>query len=83
MRTSIDLELDLRASEVKLGQLHQEIARLEEFKERMESARSQGQLEPAWLSENEQLQQFLAQAGSLVSRALQSLCAFGSLEIYL
>lgn len=66
-RTSLDLELDLRASEVKKERLEQEISRLEQLKAQMESARSHGQAEPEWLSNNEQLQQFLAQTDALVS----------------
>jgi len=38
-RTSLDLELDLRVSEVKLTHMHEEIHRLKELKRRMEEAR--------------------------------------------
>ena len=41
-RTSLDLELDLRVSEVKLSYLQEEINRLKELKRTMEEARENG-----------------------------------------
>ena len=68
VRTSIDLELDLQASETRLYQQQEEITRLKQLKMRLEKAKEQGDVEPSWLTQNEQLQQFLAQADKLVSR---------------
>ncbi|ELT89303.1 hypothetical protein CAPTEDRAFT_225766 [Capitella teleta] len=65
-RTSIDLELDLKASEVKLSQLNEDISRLEELKVKLEHAKNTGQMEPDWLCNNEQLQHFLAQTDALL-----------------
>lgn len=42
-RTSLDLELDLRSSEVKLSHLQEEINRLRELKRKMEEARENGE----------------------------------------
>lgn len=41
-RTPLDLELDLRVSEVKLNFLHEEINRLKELKRKMEEAKENG-----------------------------------------
>ncbi|XP_048243489.1 protein kibra-like isoform X2 [Haliotis rufescens] len=43
-RTSLDLELDLQASHVKLSHLNDEITRLKELKRLMEDAKSKGKL---------------------------------------
>ena len=41
-RTALDLELDLRVSEVKLTHLQEEINRLKELKRKMEEAKENG-----------------------------------------
>ena len=43
-RTALDLELDLRVSEVKLTHLQEEINRLNELKRRMEEAKENGNI---------------------------------------
>lgn len=42
-RTSLDLELDLRVSEVKLTHLQEEINRLKDVKRKMEEAKENGE----------------------------------------
>ena len=67
VRTSLDLELDFQASRTKLTQLQEEILRLREIKHRMEEARARGDMElPNWVTDNEQIQQFLVEADKLV-----------------
>ena len=44
-RTALDLEIDLRVSEVKLTHLQEEINRLKDLKRRMEEAKSNGRIE--------------------------------------
>ena len=41
-RTSLDLELDLQASETKLQHLHGEINRLKQLKDVMQQAKARG-----------------------------------------
>ncbi|XP_067663170.1 protein WWC2-like isoform X2 [Haliotis asinina] len=65
-RTSLDLELDLQASHVKLSHLNDEITRLKELKRLMEDAKSKGATElPNWLSDDDQLQKLLSDAEKL------------------
>ncbi|XP_023210732.1 protein kibra-like isoform X2 [Centruroides sculpturatus] len=61
IRTSLDLALDLQASQTRLNHLQDEIAQLREWKQHLEEARAKGDQEiPLWLNENEKLQQILA-----------------------
>ncbi len=65
-RTSLDLELDLQASETKLSHLHDEIERLRKIKQTMQEARARGENElPSWFAD-ESLQQLLLDADKLV-----------------
>ncbi|XP_021928968.1 protein kibra isoform X2 [Zootermopsis nevadensis] len=62
-RTSLDLELDLRAQHTRLQTLQDELARLRELKSRLETARAQGDQElAAWVLEDQQFQNLVAQA---------------------
>ncbi|GAB6023956.1 hypothetical protein CHUAL_008686 [Chamberlinius hualienensis] len=90
MRTSIDLALDLRALQTKMVQLNEELHRLREIKSRFEDLVRKGESElPSWVSENEQLQQFLATASREASRQaseerkLEKLLKKSAREIYL
>lgn len=61
-RTSLDLELDLRAQHTRLQALQDELARLRELKSRLETARAQGDQElAAWVLEDQQFQNLVAQ----------------------
>ncbi|XP_074650621.1 protein KIBRA-like [Tubulanus polymorphus] len=71
--TSLDLELDLQASQTKLTQLKDEIGRLQELIEKMRQAKESGQSElPSWFTENERLLELLQEAESLSERQDQS-----------
>ncbi|CAG9854227.1 unnamed protein product [Phyllotreta striolata] len=71
-RTSIDLELDLQAQHTRLDKLTSELSRLRELKERLETAKEQGDTElTAYLLEDKQFQNLMAQAESC--RATKSL----------
>ncbi|KAL1509063.1 hypothetical protein ABEB36_003862 [Hypothenemus hampei] len=62
-RTSIDLELDLRAQHTRLEVLNYELLRLRDLKQRLEVAKEQGDVELAsFLLENQQFQSLIAQA---------------------
>lgn len=64
-RTSLDLELDLRAQHARLDVLGLELSRLRRLKERLERAKEQGDAELAsWLLEDRQFQNLMAQAES-------------------
>ena len=66
--TSIDLELDRLAYQARLSQLNDEITRLKEIKKKFEEAKSKGENEPSWFTDNEQLQLFMAEADKAVSQ---------------
>lgn len=62
-RTSLDLELDLRAQHTRLDMLNSELSRLRELKQRLEVAKEQGDTELAtWVLEDQQFQNLVAQA---------------------
>lgn len=64
-RTSIDLELDLQAQHTRLDKLNSELGRLRELKQRLETAKEQGDTELAgYLLEDRQFQNLIAQAES-------------------
>ncbi|XP_017772519.1 PREDICTED: protein kibra isoform X1 [Nicrophorus vespilloides] len=64
-RTSIDLELDLQAQHTRLHVLNSDLIRLRELKQRLESAREQGDSETAaWVLEDPQFLNLVAQAES-------------------
>lgn len=68
-RTSLDLALDLQASQTSLQLLQQDLARLREMKRRLEDTRARGETEvPAWLADDEQLRQVLAAADRQATR---------------
>lgn len=61
-RTSLDLELDLRAQHTRLETLRDELSRLRMLKTQLEEARSRGDSElAAWLLEDKQFQNLIAQ----------------------
>lgn len=67
-RTSLDLELDLQAQHTRLDMLNSELYRLRELKERLETAKAQGDTELAsYLLEDQQFQNLIAQAESFRS----------------
>ncbi|XP_066594079.1 protein kibra [Prorops nasuta] len=64
-RTSLDLELDLQAQHARLNNLHDELNRLRELKQRLEQAREKGDTDlAAWLLEDHKFQNLMAQAES-------------------
>lgn len=64
-RTSLDLELDLQAQHTRLHTLNTELSRLRELKQRLETAKEQGDIELAtWVLEDQQFQNLVAQAES-------------------
>lgn len=61
-RTSLDLELDLRAQQARQAALQDELARLRELKARLETAKERGDTEvAAWVLEDSQFQCLVAQ----------------------
>lgn len=61
-RTSLDLELDLRAQHTRLETLKDELSRLRMLKTQLEEARSRGDSElAAWVLEDKQFQNLIAQ----------------------
>ncbi|KAL1433075.1 hypothetical protein MTO96_002045 [Rhipicephalus appendiculatus] len=68
-RTSLDLALDLQASQTRLQLLQQDLARLREMKRRLEDTKARGETEiPAWLADDERLRQVLAAADRQASK---------------
>lgn len=64
-RTSLDLELDLQAQHARLTNLHDELSRLRELKQRLEQAREKGDPDMAsWLLEDDKFQNLMQQAES-------------------
>lgn len=61
-RTSLDLELDLRAQHTRLHALQDDLYRLRELKSRLEAAKEKGDIEMAnWVMEDSQFQNLVAQ----------------------
>lgn len=61
-RTSLDLELDLRAQQARQAALQEELGRLRELKSQLETARERGDTEvAAWVLEDSQFQSLVAQ----------------------
>lgn len=61
----MDLELDLQAQHARLHTLNSELSRLRQLKERLETAKEQGDTEVAsWVIEDEQFRRLMAQAES-------------------
>nr|XP_023013961.1 protein kibra isoform X1 [Leptinotarsa decemlineata] len=88
-RTSIDLELDLQAQHTRLDKLNSELLRLRELKQRLETAKEQGDSELAsYLLEDQQFQNLIAQAESSKTtrtpeeRKLEKMLRKVSKEIY-
>lgn len=68
-RTSLDLELDLQAQHTRLELLNSELDRLRALKGRLEKAKEEGDTElVAWLLEDEQFQNLMAQAERVKSQ---------------
>lgn len=64
-RTSLDLELDLKAQQTKLETLTDEITRLRDLKKRLELARDNNDVKvAAWALENEDFLRLIKNAGS-------------------
>lgn len=84
-RTSLDLELDLRAQHTRLQALQDELARLRDLKARLEVAREKGDSEiAAWVLEDAQFQNLIAQADgkSADDKKVEKLLKKTSREIY-
>lgn len=65
-RTSLDLELDLRAQKTRQQALQDELVRLRELKARLETAREHGDTEiAAWVLEDTQFQNLVAQVNKI------------------
>lgn len=70
IRTSVDLELDLQASQRRLGHLRDDISRLKELKKGMEDAKERGENElPSWLTDDENFQRLLSEADRLAHKS--------------
>lgn len=84
-RTSLDLELDLKAQQSRLESLNEEITKLRELKQRLEQARDANDVQIAnWALENEEFKS-LVHACSLNSeedKRVQKLLRRTSKEIY-
>ncbi|CAI9734781.1 protein WWC2-like isoform X1 [Octopus vulgaris] len=66
IRTSVDLELDLQASQRRLNHLRDDVYRLKELKKGMEEAKARGANElPSWLTDDENFQRLLSEADKL------------------
>ncbi|XP_060062647.1 protein WWC2-like isoform X2 [Ylistrum balloti] len=67
LRTSIDLELDLQASQMKLSHLDDDIHRLRELTVTLEQAKAKGETElPSWLTDDEHFQKLLTDADRMI-----------------
>lgn len=74
LRTSIDLELDLQASQMKLSHLDDDISRLKELTVTLEQAKAKGETElPSWLTDDEHFQKLLTDADRMVKKDGQKL----------
>ncbi|GAB1604454.1 protein WWC2-like isoform X2 [Argonauta hians] len=70
IRTSVDLELDLQASQRRLNHLRDDVYRLKELKKGMEEAKARGANElPSWLTDDENFQRLLSEADKLVHKS--------------
>jgi protein KIBRA len=88
-RTSLDLELDLQAQHARLTNLHDELNRLRELKQRLEQAREKGDIDMAsWLLEDDKFQVLMQQAEngkngkSLEDKKVEKMLRKTSKEIY-
>ncbi|KAL1114917.1 hypothetical protein AAG570_007741 [Ranatra chinensis] len=84
-RTSLDLELDLRAQHTRLHALEDDLQRLRDLKTRLEAAKEKGDTEvAAWVLEDVQFQNLLAQADSKSpdDKKVEKLLKKTSKEIY-
>ncbi|KAF6216790.1 hypothetical protein GE061_001140 [Apolygus lucorum] len=84
-RTSLDLELDLRAQHTRLHALQDDLQRLRELKSRLEAAKEKGDVEIAtWVMEDAQFQNLVAQADgkSADDKKVEKLLKKTSKEIY-
>ncbi|XP_011503552.1 PREDICTED: protein kibra [Ceratosolen solmsi marchali] len=88
-RTSLDLELDLQAQHARLTNLHDELNRLRELKQRLEQAREKGDVDMAsWLLEDDKFQVLMQQAEngkngkSLEDKKVEKMLRKTSKEIY-
>lgn len=85
-RTSLDLELDLKAQQTKLETLTDEIGRLRDLKKRLELARDNNDVKVAtWALENEDFLKLIKNAGSATTpeeKHLAKLLHKTSKEIY-
>ncbi|XP_053398838.1 protein KIBRA-like isoform X2 [Mercenaria mercenaria] len=71
-RTSLDMELDLQASQTRLLHLNDENSRLRELTKKIEEARARGETElPAWLSDDEHFQSLLSEADKMTWKLFQ------------
>lgn len=83
-RTSLDLELDLKAQQSRLESLNDEITRLRELKQRLEQARDANDVSIAnWALENEEFKNLVeTYSANSVDRRMQKLLRKTSKEIY-
>jgi protein KIBRA len=84
-RTSLDLELDLKAQQSRLETLNDEITRLRELKQRLENARDSNDVQVAnWALENEEFKTLVSACGvnSEEDKRVQKLLRKTSKEIY-
>jgi len=84
-RTSLDLELDLKAQQTKLETLTDEIGRLRELKHRLEQARDNNDVKvAAWALENEDFLRLVKAVNAVTpeERQLAKLLMKTSKEIY-
>lgn len=85
-RTSLDLELDLKAQQSRLETLNDEITRLRELKQRLEQARDANDVPIAnWALENEEFKNLVETYNStncIEDKRMQKLLRKTSKEIY-
>uniref|UniRef100_A0A023F4X0 Protein kibra n=1 Tax=Triatoma infestans TaxID=30076 RepID=A0A023F4X0_TRIIF len=84
-RTSLDLELDLRAQHTRLDQLQDDLARLRVLKAKLEVAKEKGDVEAAaWLLDDQHFLSLIAQADkkSADEKKVEKLLKKTSKEIY-
>lgn len=85
-RTSLDLELDLKAQKSKLESLNDDITRLRELKQRLEQARDANDTKIAtWAVENEEFKNMVEtynNENSVEDKKMQKILRKTSKEIY-
>lgn len=84
-RTSIDLELDLKAQQSRLESLNDQITKLRELKHRLEQARDANDIQIAnWALENDEFKSLINECNinSEEDRRVQKLFRKTSKEIY-